>query len=265
MTMTTIRAAGEGAGLPLVLLHGFPLDSRMWQEVGELIPGSRAVYAADLPGTPATAGALPDPPSLDASADHVAELLAGLGVGRAVVVGLSMGGYVALALLERHPSLVAGLGLVDTKSAADTAEAAENRLARAERLERDGTVAEVLPDADSLLGETTRAARPQVREQVLEWIGEQSPAGLAWAQRAMAARPDRTAALRAYDGPVAVLVGDEDAVTPVAQAEAMVAAAPRASLVVVRGAGHLSAIEEPAGVATALAELARRADSAAAS
>lgn len=262
MSLVTIRPAAEGAGLPLVLLHAFPLDARMWAAVGALVPGPRAVYAVDLPGTPGHTGPLPEPPSLEASADRVADLLAGVGVTRAVVAGLSMGGYTALALLERHPALVAGLGLVDTKSVADTPEAAANRRARADRLEQSGTVDEVLPDVDALLGETSRAARPDVLAQVRAWIGEQDPAGLAWSQRAMAARPDRTALLHAYRGPVVVVVGDEDGVTPVAQAEQMAKTAPGASLVVVRNAGHLSAVEDPETVAGALAELARRADAA---
>ena len=265
MSPAAVRRAGvpgddEGT-LPLVLLHAFPLDSRMWDAAGALVPGPRAVFAVDLPGSPGHAEALPAEPSLDASADLVAAALADAGITRAVVVGLSMGGYTALALLERHPALVAGLGLVDTKAVADAPEAAANRLARAARLEESGTVDEVLPDADTLLGETSRAARPDVRELVLGWIREQAPAGLAWSQRAMAARPDRTAVLHAFTDPVTVVVGDEDTVTPVAVAEQLASAANGAPLVVVRGAGHLSAVEDPAAVAAALADLAQRADS----
>jgi pimeloyl-ACP methyl ester carboxylesterase len=264
MSRAAVRRA-EGAAhdedaLPLVLLHAFPLDSRMWDAAGAFVAGSRAVYAVDLPGSPAHAVDLPEPPSLDACADLVADALADLGVTRAVVAGLSMGGYAALALAERHPSLVAGLGLVDTKSVADAPEAAANRLARAARLEASGSVAEVVPDVDVLLGETSRAVRHDLRDQVLGWIAEQVPAGLAWQQRAMAARPDRTGVLRAYRGPVVVVVGNEDVPTPVAQAEAMAAAAGGAPLVVVRGAGHLTALEDPAAVAAALAELAERVD-----
>jgi pimeloyl-ACP methyl ester carboxylesterase len=262
MALTTIRPAPAGAGLPLVLLHAFPLDSRMWLKAGALVPGPRAVLAVDLPGTPGHPQNPPEP-SLDASADLVAAALAEAGVARAVVAGLSMGGYVALALLERRPSLVAGLGLVDTKAVADAPEAAANRLARAARLEASGTVDEVVPDVDALLGESTRAARPEVREQVLAWVREQLPAGLAWSQRAMAARPDRSELLRAFGGPVAVVVGDEDTTTPVALAERTAETAGGAPLVVVPHAGHLSAVEDPEAVAAALAELAVRADTAA--
>lgn len=257
--MITIRAAADEAAIPLVLLHAFPLDSRMWVRAGTRVPGPGAVHAVDLPGAPGRTEGLPDP-SIDASADLVADELAAAGVHRAVVAGLSMGGYVALGLAQRHPGLVAGLGLVDTKSVADTPEAAANRRARADRLEAAGTVDEVIPDIDVLLGETTRTARPDVRFEVLGWIRDQVPAGLAWAQRAMAARPDRTGVLRTFGGPVTVIVGDEDGVTPVAQAQAMADAAAGARLVVVRSVGHLSAVEDPDTVAAALAELVRRAD-----
>lgn len=266
MSQASVRraagAAHDDGTLPLVLLHAFPLDSRMWDAAGALVPGPRAVYAVDLPGSPGHTTALPEPPSLEAAADLVAAALAAAGITRAVVAGLSMGGYVALALAERHPALVAGLGLLDTKTVADTPQAAATRLERADRLEASGSVAEVVADVDVLLGETSRAARADVRDQVLAWIGEQEPAGLAWQQRAMAARPDRTEVLRAYGGPVAVVVGDEDRPTPVAQAESMSATAAGAPLVVVRGAGHLTALEDPAAVAAALADLAQRADGA---
>lgn len=255
MSLTTIRT---GSALPLVLLHAFPLDSRMWTAVAELLPEPAAVHVVDLPGTPGHTEGLPEP-SLDASADEVARLLHEAGIDRAVVGGLSMGGYVALALTERHPGLVAGLGLVDTKSVADTPEAAARRLEAADGFEAVGAVDPVLPGIDGLLGETTRTARLQVREQVLAWVRDQVPAGLAWSQRAMAARPDRTDVLRAFRGPVTVVVGDEDTVTPVEQARAMADAA-GGVLVVVPRVGHLSALEDPAAVATALGELVSRAE-----
>ena len=113
----------------------------------------------------------------------------------------------------------------------------------------------------SLLGESTRSSRPEVAEQVAVWIDEQDPAGIAWSQRAMAARPDRSAVLRAFGGPVTVVVGDEDAPAFLEAADHLVATAEQARLVVVSRAGHLSSIEQPAAVAAALADLAQAADS----
>ncbi|WP_315098719.1 alpha/beta hydrolase [uncultured Cellulomonas sp.] len=258
MSLHTYRS--EGDGLPLVLLHGFPLDHRMWDEVARRIPPGRPVHAVDLPGTPGHASDLPEP-SLDASADLVASELRAAGVDRAVVAGLSMGGYVALALLERHPDLVAALGLVDTKSTADAPEARANRLRIADEAEATRSVEPVRAMASSLLGETTRTAQPRVAAEVAAWIEQQEPAGIAWSQRAMAARPDRTEVLRAFDGPVVVVVGDEDTVTPVEAAEHLVGTAAHGRLVVVPQAGHLSSVEQPDVVAEALAELAQGATS----
>ena len=224
MSLHTYRADGDG--LPLVLLHGFPLDHRMWDDVARQLPAGRAVHAVDLPGTPGNAADLPEP-ALEASADLVAAALRAAGVERAVVAGLSMGGYVALALVERHPDLVAGLALVDTKSTADAPEARANRLRIADEAEATGSVDPVRPMASSLLGETTRSSRPEVADEVAAWIDQQEPAGIAWSQRAMAARPDRSDVLRAFDGPVVVVVGDEDTVTPVEAAEHLVATSQR--------------------------------------
>lgn len=259
MTLHTYRSGDDG--LPLVLLHGFPLDHRMWDATAAAVPGTRAVLGVDLPGTPGAADALPEP-ALEASADVVAADLRAAGVERAVVAGLSMGGYVALALAERHPDLVAGLGLVDTKSTADTDEARANRLRIADAAQDGATVEPVRPMASAVLGETTRTARPELVDVVSGWIDDQPPAGVAWSQRAMAARPDRTDVLQAFRGPVQVVVGDEDTITPVEAAEHMVETARDAQLVVVARAGHLSALEAPDDVAAALADLAQRADTA---
>jgi pimeloyl-ACP methyl ester carboxylesterase len=232
----------------LLLLHAFPLDHRMWDATKDLVTGFSDVLAPDLP-------VLDEEPSLEAAADAVADLLRSSGSRPVVVAGLSMGGYVALALLERHPDLVAGLALVDTKSTADAHDARANRLRIADEAEASGTVDPVRPMSGVLLGETTRTLRPEVTALVDRWIGEQDPAAVAWSQRAMAARPDRTDVLRGFTGPVRVVVGDEDTVTPVEAAEHLVSAAQDARLVVVPRAGHLTAVEDPAAVAEALSEL----------
>ena len=135
MSLHTYRADGDG--LPLVLLHGFPLDHRMWDEVASLLPPGHPVHAVDLPGTPGHATDLPEP-ALETSADLVAEVLRAAGVERAVVAGLSMGGYVALALVERHPDLVDSPSSDDaigrtgaTEPVVSASSAMRSRLARA--------------------------------------------------------------------------------------------------------------------------------------
>ncbi|MFI6426587.1 alpha/beta fold hydrolase [Promicromonospora sp. NPDC050880] len=253
----------EGGGLPLVLLHGFPLDHRMWATCAQhLPPGTRAI-GVDLPGA-GHSDLDGYAPSIEHAADCVYRTMVEQGEGNAVVVGHSMGGYVALALAERHPGFVAGLGLVGTKSTADTDEARAKRLRIAAAADDSQTVDAVLGMPAALVGTTTTEHRRQLFPVLDSWIRAQSPAGVAWAQRAMAARPDRTAVLERFDAPVAVVVGTEDTITPLAEAEHMVRAAAGspsgattgdAALTVVPGVGHMSVVEDPQAVAAALALL----------
>lgn len=257
-----------GEGLPLVLLHGFPLDRRMWDDVVDLLPGERPVLAVELPGFGASprgedvaeALGLGPEPSLEVSARGVVAALRAHGVDRAVLVGLSMGGYVAMAVLEVAAELVAGLGLVDTKSTADDPEAAARRLEVADQVEHSQSVEPVLGSRFGLLGATSRAQRQDLLERLEQWMRDQGPAAVAWAQRAMAARPDRTEVLRRHLGPSLVLVGEEDEITPLEAAEHMRSALSDVELVTVPRAGHMTTIEAPEPVAAALSRLARRAE-----
>ncbi|EYR63540.1 alpha/beta hydrolase [Actinotalea ferrariae CF5-4] len=267
LRLHTLRRGAPGR-LPLVLLHGFPLDHRMWLDVTDLLPGDPTVLAPDLPGfgdSPAGddvaegLGAPAGTPSLEVAADAVAAVLREAGVERAVVAGLSMGGYVAMAVLERHPDLVAGLGLVDTKSTADDDAARARRLELADTVLAEARVDAVLGMRSAVLGATNRVARPDLVDRVEGWIRDQGPAAVAWAQRAMAARPDRTAVLEAFDGPAVVVVGEEDELSPPAAAEHLVAALRDAQLTVVPRAGHMTPNESPEPVASALGGLLRRA------
>lgn len=252
----------DGGGVPLVLLHGFPLDHRMWAAcAGYLAPGIRAI-GVDLPGA-GHSDLDGYPPSIEHAADAVYRTMIAAGEGNAVVVGHSMGGYVALALAERHPGFVAGLGLVNTKSTADTDEAHAKRLRIAAAADASQTVDAVLGMPANLVGATSTERRRHLFPVLDSWIRAQSPAGVAWAQRAMAARPDRTAVLERFDSPVAVVVGAEDSITPLAEAEHMVRAAGSpaglsagdAALTLVPGTGHLSVVEDPQAVAAALSLL----------
>ena len=268
LALHTLRR-GEAGAVPLVLLHAFPLDHRMWLDVTDLVAGNRTVLAPDLPGfgsSPAgpdvadSLGGDPAVPSVEVMADAVAVTLRAAGADRVVVAGLSMGGYVAMALVERHPDLVVGLGLVDTKSTADDETARAKRLTIAETVVAEMRVDAVLGMRTALLGATHRITRPDLVERIEGWVRDQGPHAVAWAQRAMAARPNRTAVLAEYEGPSVVVVGDQDELAPVAAAEHMIAALRDPELVVVRGSGHMTSNESPEPVAAALTELLRRAD-----
>ncbi|MDR2986027.1 MAG: alpha/beta hydrolase [Nocardiopsaceae bacterium] len=237
--------------LPLVLLHAFPLDARMWDPVRAplaerfrvITPDQRGLGRSPLPETSTE-------PSLDDAARDVLALLDKLDLDRVVLGGCSMGGYLAMAVLRRAPERVGGLVLIDTKAAADTPEAAEAREALAKRVEDEG-VAGWLADANlpALLADT---ASNDVRARVRELIDAQPPEGVAWAARAMRTRPDSLAVLRDADIPALVLVGEHDALTPLEAASAMVDALPNATLSVLPDAGHLTPLEAPAGVVEAI-------------
>lgn len=244
----------DGGGMPLVLLHPFPLDSRVWKPMAEKLPFGVRAIAVDLPGAGRSdIGGLA--PSLDLAADAIHRSLLAHGVGNAVVVGMSMGGYAALALARRHPEFVAGLGLVDTRMTADTPGAAANRQRLAHDIEMEQSVHPIMAIVATLIGTTSLEKRRQLLPIIEAWIRGQLPAGVAWSLRAMARRPDQTDTLRAFPGPVAVIVGDEDKLSPVPEAEAMAAAAPHGTLTVIPRVGHLSALEDPAAVAAALSAL----------
>jgi pimeloyl-ACP methyl ester carboxylesterase len=234
-----------GSGVPLVLLHAFPLSSAMWMEQRNGLADRCRVITPDQRGFGGSSLG-EDPPSLDAAADDVAELLDRLGLDRVVLGGLSMGGYVAMAFLRRHADRVSALILADTKASADPDAARANRERIAVAVESDESstvlVDEVLP---ALLGSTTAASRPLVSGRVRGLVQAAPAAAVAWAQRAMAARPDSLDTLRAFDRPALVVVGAEDVLSPPADAEAMAAALPQARLAVVPEAGHLTAVETP--------------------
>ncbi len=247
----------SGSGPAVVLLHAFPVDSTLWA------PQRRALAAAgyrvitpDLPGFGGSAVST-EAPSVDVMADEVATLMDQMGIADAVVGGLSMGGYVAMAMLRRHPARISRLMLADTKASADTEEAAANRERIAADVVASGSTAG-LADAmlANLLGETTRATRPEVVAAVRRWIGAQPAAAVAWAQRAMATRPDALTDLSMFGGPVLVVVGAEDTISPMADAEAMARAASAGGrapeIAEIAAAGHLTAVENPDAVAAVL-------------
>lgn len=255
MTSLAIHAAPSLTGVPLVLLHAFPLDSRMWDGVAQRLDGVPLVRI-DAPGF---GGSAAGDPGLDAFALDVVAAVRELGADEAVVAGLSMGGYVAMAIAEAAPGMLAGIGLLSTKASADPEAARQKRLDMVAALER-GEEQVALGMLDGLLGDTTRRSRPAVVERVTERLREAPPAGVVWAQRSMAERPDRLAALAALPDalPALVLRGTEDGLMSVDDAQAM-ADALGTDVVEVPDAGHLTALETPAAVATALSDLYARA------
>lgn len=235
----------KGRGRAVVLLHAYPLNASMWLAQRESLGQSYRVLTPDLRGFGGTQLGS-DEPSLDEMADDVAAMLDSKKIDTCVLGGLSMGGYVAMAFLRRHGDRASALVLADTKASADTAEAAANRRAIAERvMSEEGTgflVDDLLP---KLVGKTTFERRALILGRVRAMV-ESAPAyAVAWAQRAMADRPDSFDVLRGYDRPALVIVGEEDELSPPPEAEAMADALPNATLATIPKSGHLSAVETP--------------------
>ncbi|MBA3488600.1 MAG: alpha/beta fold hydrolase [Longispora sp.] len=177
-------------------------------------------------------------PSLDVLADEVLAELDRNDLDRVVLGGVSIGGYIAMAFIRRYRERVAGLVLVDTKASADTPEAAANRLKMAESVLAGGDDAEAL--APKML-----APESPLLPRVMEMVRAANPEAIAWAQRAMAARPDSFDELEHLAIPALIIVGEHDTLTPPSEAEKLEDAIPYGELVTIEGAGHLTPLERP--------------------
>lgn len=242
------RDAGRGPRAVL-LLHAFPLHAGMWDRQVEALAATHRVIAPDYRGLGGTGGS-PEPSTMGLLAGDVRALLAHLRVERAAVVGLSMGGYLALELWRQAPGLFAGLALCDTKAGADTPEGAAGR----ETFAKNALTQGLHWVADQMVPKLLKPAPdPAAVAEVRTLIGAGTPVGVAAAQRGMALRPDSTPTLATITCPTLVVVGAEDGLTPPAEAEKLAAGIRGATLARVDGAGHLPNIEQPAAFNQALA------------
>ncbi len=241
------EAHGPVAGLPVVLLHGFPFDRRIWDETSRLLghAGFRVV-AVDLPGF----GDSPLPShhrSMADMADDVAALLDRLGHPKAVVLGFSMGGYAALEFALRHADRMSGLVLVSTRAEPDSIENRAGRLDLAEKVLKDGT--RPLKDAmlPRLLPKRTQLERRGLVRDVALWFDRASPEAVAKTLLALADRRDLRSHLAEVKAPTLVVVGAEDETMGTAPSEHLAQSIPGATLVKLPGCGHLPMLEDGPG------------------
>lgn len=244
----------SGNGTPLVLLHGFPFTSESFApQLGGAITGAR-VIAPDHRGY----GQSPDAggtATMEDLADDTLALLDRLGIGRAIIGGVSMGGYAALALLRRDPARVAGLALLDTTALPDDAAGKERREQNAQLVLKNGTAALI----DGLLPKLFAPSTPaEVRAPIEQQMRAARPQSVAASLRGMAARLDTREVLSRFAGPLLVVVGEQDAITPPERAKQMAELVKGSTLVVVPDAGHLANIEQPAVVNAALSAFVAR-------
>jgi len=241
-----------GSGIPVLFVHGFPHNRTLWApQTSALVDQARCI-APDLRGFGET-DVVP-PYSMDQYADDLAGLLDALQIERAVVAGLSMGGYVAFALWRRHRARVWALVLADTRAGADSEEARARRRELIALARAQGSAAVADAQVTGMVGKTTRTRRPEAERAVHAMLAAAPVDGVVGALEAMLGRPDSTPTLRTIDVPTLVVVGDEDTLTPVKEARAMHEAIAGSRLQVLAGAGHVSNFERPAAFNHTLCE-----------
>ncbi|MEO5802928.1 MAG: alpha/beta hydrolase [Verrucomicrobiota bacterium] len=242
----------------LILIHGYPFDHTMWKDVVLALENKTKVMTPDLPGF-GDNPARNDEPSIDLMADDVAGLLQLHSVKRAVVAGMSMGGYVALSFAEKHKEYIAGLGLISTQAITDTPEIQQSRRNLIEKVQRDGTK----PAVETLLPKMFSAANQNnsgLTRFPIDGAEKAGVEGICWALEAMARRPDRTGLLRTLKIPATVIHGTEDKIIPPERARQMSQMISNSKYVELPGVGHASPLEAPKAVADALLDLLRRSE-----
>jgi len=236
--------------LPIVLIHGFPFDATMWRHQAEHFRGKgRTVITPNLPGFGGTPALPRDQASMEAFAALVHDVIQKEAAGKAIVGGLSMGGYVLLALLRDYPKSVAAAMLIDTRADPDSAEARANRLKSIDEIQANGPGKVYEGMMGRALGKNPS---PAVRDEVRAIMEKQPPEGMMNALWAMAKRRDQMDLLAQLKVPVLIVVGAEDAITPPSVALNMQSHAPHAIVVQIAAAGHMSPLEQPAAVNAAI-------------
>ncbi len=237
----------RGSGAPLVLLHPFPANHRFWlpaiaaaeldRDHRILLPDLRGHGQSDAGEGPAT---------MEKHAADIARLCDEAGMGRAVFVGCSIGGYILFEFWRRHRERVQALVLCNTKSQADPAEARANRLRIAESVLECGTGEFLDAMAPRLIGATTQRNRPDLVADARALMDEMPAVGMAAVQRGMAGRPDSMATLGSIKVPTLILTGDEDILTGPSDAQVMHRPIAGSQLAILSGAGHYAPFEQPA-------------------
>ena len=239
----------HGKGTPLVLLHGFPLDHHLWDEVVPLLEDSFDLILPDLRGF-GESETIDTPYTMEDYASDIAGLLDQLGIQKAAVAGHSMGGYVALAFARTYPERVSGLALVSSQAPADPPERKEGRYKSAADVAEKGISGVVETMAPKFTGD------PRLQAAAREIMEKQKPAAYIGALKAMAERADSTPLLSMFTFPLVIIHGDEDALISVDRAREVKASIPGSHYAELRGIGHVPMLEAAEKTAEALKHLA---------
>jgi 3-oxoadipate enol-lactonase len=233
-----------GEGPPVVLLHPFPANHKFWLPVAQALAGRYRVILPDLRGH-GDSGVGEGPATMDKHASDIGRVMDDADIGRAPMVGVSIGGYALFEFWRRHRGRVAGLGLCNTKAPVDSAEVRGGRLQAAKDVIERGTEPFFESMIPRLLGKTTRETRPDLVEGVLRMMRKMSPENVAQVQRGMAERPDSVDTLKTINVATLLVTGDEDILTGVNEAELMRQHISGSQLRVIPKAGHYSVWEQP--------------------
>ncbi|MFN8412504.1 MAG: alpha/beta hydrolase [Anaerolineales bacterium] len=235
----------SGKGVPLVLIHGYPLDHSIWRETSQLLENDFDVILPDMRGF-GESSSLNQAYSVSDMADDLAGLLDAIHVEKIALAGHSMGGYVALTFAKKYPERVSGLALVSSQAAADSEERKQGRYKTAEDVALNG----VLPVADAMAGKLS--SDKQIQDYSHELIKKQSKEGVIGALKAMAEREDMLAFLVASQLNLVLVHGDADALIPLDRAKEIKQARSSSTLIELPGLGHMPMMEAPEKVAQAL-------------
>ncbi len=236
------RVLGEGPSV--VLLHPFPANHEFWLPVAEALATRYRTVLPDLRAH-GESGVGDGPATMEKHAGDIVRVMDDADVGRAPLVGVSIGGYVLFEFWRRHRGRVAALGLCNTKAPTDSAEARAVRLQAANDVLERGTEPFFEGMIPRLLGKTTREMRPDLVEGALRMMRKMSPEDVALVQRGMAERPDSVDTLKSINVPTLLVTGDEDILTGLHEAELMRQQISGSRLCVISKAGHYSMWEQP--------------------
>lgn len=243
-----------GEGPPVVLLHPFPANHEFWLPVADPLASRYRMILPDLRGH-GDSDIGDGPATMEKHALDIAHVMDDADVGRAPLIGVSIGGYALFEFWRRYRGRAAALGFVNTKAAADSAEARSARLQAANSVLESGTEAFFQSMIPRLLGKTTRETRPDLVEGALRMLRKMSPEDIAQVQRGMAERPDSIDTLKTINVRTLIVTGDEDILTGVNEAEVMRRHISGSQLRVTRKAGHYSPWEQPEEVTKLLRQL----------
>ncbi len=240
-----------GNGVPLLLIHAFPLDRAMWRAQIASLQQQYRVIAPDLRGFGQSSDTDGEAVPMDQYAEDMKALLDSINVKQAVVGGISMGGYITLAFAAQYPDRVTGLILANTRAVPDTEEGKQTRLTNAERVRVNGTAFLVDTMAPKMLGPSAKADTMYTVRSIM--IRQRKP-GVRSALLGMAARPDRTPLLRFIAAPTLIITGPADTLVPSSDSDAMHDMIPNSTLITIPEAGHLSNLDKADAFNDALRE-----------